>query len=151
MLLLLSFFFPPDYLQLTYTLTAALLLLLLLFFFLVCLPWHENLVNIHTISLSSCIHSFQWARKRDENASSSSHGPDSSPSPDWHNFPLSTFHARSTWIFHMPSADKLTHTHTQRWDSCEPISHRTSLKQYTNIRGAYVWMVGGVRFPLLQL
>lgn len=77
-----------------------------------CLPWHENLVNIHTISLSSCIHSFQWARKRDENASSSSHGPDSSPSPDWHNFPLSTFHARSTWIFHMPSADKLTHTHT---------------------------------------
>lgn len=135
MLLLLSFF-PPDYLQLTYTLTAALLLLLLLFFFfLVCLPWHKNLVNIHTISLSSCIHSFQWARKRDENASSSSHGPDSSPSPDWHNFPLSTFHARSTWIFHMPSADKLTHTHThstlrQLWTNFPPNFFET-IHQYT--------------------
>lgn len=30
------------------------------------------------------------------------------PASEWHNFPLSTFHARSTWIFHMPSAHSPT-------------------------------------------
>lgn len=91
MLLLLSFFFLSRSLFLTYTSCSY------FNFFFACFmrsPLQQNLVNIHTISLS--LQPAPWARKRKCSKAQI-------PGPVWHDFPLSTFHARSTWIFHIPS------------------------------------------------
>lgn len=95
------------------------------------LPWHEIPVNIHTISLANLqhihIHSTPVSQKTMKTAASRPrfqlrYGPGMAQ--------FSAFHLSRALHVDFPHAVSETGTPT-RQDSCEPISHPTSLKQYT--------------------